>query len=78
MDNHRNPKLNVLPQNVIDFAVNALSHPNTNVRQNSRMHLDNVKKFCEDVLDNRFEIAEREPENQDEYFAFGNRYLKRR
>jgi hypothetical protein len=78
MDNDKNPKLNVLPQIVIDFATNALSHPNVNVRQNSRMHLENIKKFCEDVLNNRMEVSEREPQSAEEYFSFGNRHLKRR
>lgn len=78
MDNDKNPKLNVLPQVVIDFAMNSMSHPNINVRQNSRMHLENIKKFCEDVLNNRMEVSEREPESAEEYASFGNRNLKRR
>ena len=78
MDNDKNPKFNVLPQNVIDFAMNSLAHANQNVRENSRMHLENIKKFCDDILSNRYELTEREPENSEEYFSFGNRYLKRR
>jgi hypothetical protein len=78
MSNENNPKFNILPQNIIDFAMNALSHPNTNVRQNSRMHLDNIKKFCEEVLSNRMEVVERETTNEREHSTFSNRYLKRR
>lgn len=103
MDNDKNPKLNVLPQVVIDHAMNMMSHANRNVRSSSRDMLSiiaqrceyalnsgrkldetskgtllDTKKFCEDVLHNRYEVAEREAKNENEYYYFGNRYLKRR
>jgi hypothetical protein len=48
-----------IPQIVIDTASNMINHPNQNVRDASESIIEETRRFCEEVIQNKKELRKK-------------------